>query len=281
MAGRPLYPAPGRNRRQLAEGDQGVARSTSKAFLVATRDFFKMGGIMNSAALAFYALMSFIPLAFLLTAGLTHLLGSNVRFEQFMAVKLETLPWVKKFLLERMKQFRAQTPGLGWISLGVLIWMSGVFFSALSSSFARIWSPPKHSKIVRFIIPWLVGPVLSVVLILVITTGHIATYIPFSLFQIPPELITFAGQAMLIFIIYRLLLPRRCPSRPMAITGLFLALAIQGLTTLFTTILWAIPNYKLIYGTLTSTVLFLLWLQYGMALILWGAHFLKNKNAGA
>jgi membrane protein len=86
--------------------------------------------------------------------------------------------------------------------------------------------------------------------------------------------------AALIFCIYVLALPHVRPLRAAGPLCLGLAAAAYGVTALFTWFVSAMPRYNMVYGSLAGAVLFVLWLHYSTAVILWGGHFLRIWRQG-
>ncbi|MFW6236580.1 MAG: YhjD/YihY/BrkB family envelope integrity protein, partial [Desulfovibrionales bacterium] len=219
-------------------------------------------GLMDAPGLAFYALLSFIPLIFLVTALTGLLLGEDQKLQALLLENLETLPWFKTLLLERLQRFIQLAPAVGGISFVFALWWSGIFFAAISSIFLKIWPHAPRFGFWRHILPWIAGPILSLILVALILAGHLVSYIPHKPVeqQIHPVVWTCLGLWLFILLLYRVLLPKGCSFKATMILSAILALAIQVVTLLFASLVWSFPNYRLFYGTLSSTVLFLLWL---------------------
>ena len=93
--------------------------------------------------------------------------------------------------------------------------------------------------------------------------------------RLPPWWWSWLSLAALLWSLYALLLPPGRHYGFAALVSLGLAGASKGVTLLFTSLLVRLPAYYVMYGSLAGAALFLLWLDYNMMLILWGAHLIR------
>jgi membrane protein len=244
------------------------------------RAFLRYQGINQAAALAFFALLSFIPLMFLIVAVAGIFLGDTQAVQDFIKDQLSNVaPLLQETIEQRINKLLGMAKGLGLMSLGFILWTSGLFFSALQTSLLLPWihehgyKKPKW----RYVFPWLAGPVLGILMIGAMLFMTVASYIPTGNLPIKvvPEFWSWLILALLIFLFYNLLLPRRRTPGATAILSLILSAASLAITFVFVHIFSSMPNYALVYGSLAAVILFLLWLNYNMALLLLGGHFIR------
>lgn len=245
-----------------------------------TRAFLQYQGASQAAALSFYALLSFIPLIFLALAIAGRILGDEqaVR-ELFDRYKDLVMPEVHNELYTHAIRLLETSAGLGWMSLGFILWTSGLFFASLQANLLQPW-PQERSLTrgwLRRVLPWILGPAFGFLLPAAMLAMHVASFLPWSWlpFEIVPEVWTWVVLGVLIFLVYIIFLPRHCPLAATAVLALAIAGGSQVLTLLFVKIIVTLPNYALVYGSLAGIVLFMLWLDYNMALILWGGHCIR------
>ena len=115
---------------------------------------------------------------------------------------------------------------------------------------------PRRAAIVKkFIFPWLVGPIMGLCLVSLILAGHLSGYIPPKYLpeNIHPFIWTFLGLSLLISLLFTAILPRRCSLKNIVILSLILSVAIQGVTFFFSSFIWALPNYQIVYGTVMDS----------------------------
>lgn len=249
------------------------------------RDFWRYQGVSQAAALAFYALLSFIPLLFLVIAIAGMIWGDTIELKHFVENNDNFLmPWVQKLLDKQLGTLVAIASRLGWASLAFIFWTSGLFFAVLQNSLILPWTRESSHKsgLWRWFLPWILGPALGFMLPLAMLAMHVAGYVQPGLEWLPgsflPIIPTFGAWLTLLiatFVLYSLFLPLHCPTGKIILLSLLISVASLGVTTLFSRIIFSLPDYALIYGSLAGIVLFLLWLEYNMGLILWGGHMLR------
>ncbi|MBW2636931.1 MAG: YihY/virulence factor BrkB family protein [Deltaproteobacteria bacterium] len=104
------------------------------------RSFFEDDCLNLSAAVAFYSIISVIPLLFLIFFVSGLVLGSSEG--AYMAVVdfiKELHPYMEEKLLLEVKRLSDNTTFMGWAGLGFLIWISTMFVSSLETAFTTIF----------------------------------------------------------------------------------------------------------------------------------------------
>ena len=280
-------PADARKSRRIGwlSGGGGRFSASIKTLRQAVLDFWHYQGVSQAAALAFYALLSFIPLLFLIIAIAGMIWGDPDALQHFVEEQDSlVVPWVRKMLHYRLLQLLGGGHGLGWMSLGFIVWTSGLFFAVMQSSLLLPWQREHDHKkgIWRWGMPWVVGPALGFLLPLAMLIMHVSSYMPWDWLPVDfmPEFWTWALLAVLVFSLYKLFLPLHVPAGVTLLLSMVIAGASQALTLLFSWVFSTLPSYSLVYGSLASIVLFLLWLEYNMALILLGGHCIRLCEGG-
>jgi membrane protein len=104
------------------------------------KSFFEDDCLNLSAAVAFYSIISVIPIFFLIFFISGLVLGSSE--EVYMAVVdfvKELHPYMEEKLLLDVKRLSDQTTFMGWAGLGFLVWISTMFVSSLETAFTTIF----------------------------------------------------------------------------------------------------------------------------------------------
>jgi membrane protein len=244
----------------------------------AAKEFYADRGMLKSAALAYYATLSFIPMLFLLLSIASLTLGDSQWLKDFINNNLAILPWAKKDLLSQVNKLQSQATSLGLLSVFFIVWTSGMFFSALQASLNSILAPKiRKFNLLRLGLPWLTSPILGALIIAAMLAVHVWGYIPlrFMPANISPGVWTWLVYSGLILFLYQMFSRNRPRFWPSLAVSFVIALFSQLVTKFIAYVLWSNPEYSLVYGPLSSVVLFLLWLNYSLALILLGAYFLK------
>lgn len=274
----------------------------------AVKAFLDYQGFSQSAALSFHAMLSFVPLIFLSLSIAGLLYGDSQAVATFLETRVsESVPWLGETLTLALARFSKAAGGLSYLALFFIVYTSGSFFSSLQTSLLLPWAREHdHRKPWwRIVLPWTLGPVVSLSVIVLLFASHAFSYVTASLpgllalvdrpeltnfvlqlpyatelFSLLPKIWSLLVLAGLVFILYILLLPGRCPMLTTILTSLVIGLASTAVTMFFVTIVVRTPNYALVYGPLAGIILFLLWLNYNMTLILLGAHVIRVSSGG-
>jgi len=257
------------------------------------RDFFRLHGFTRAAALGFYALVAFIPLIFLAVSAAGVIAGEAETARNFIADQLELmLPWYKDLVMSRLAGLVLIASNLGLHSVVFMFWTSGLFFFELQQSLLADWPRPPRQGAWRWLrraFPWVAGPAFAVILLVFMAAAQVLSYLPRELLPaavssrlaIPPLIVSFAGLALMFFMMYVFILPARGRLPVMLALAACLSGASHVITLVFSRVLTGLPNYNVFYGSLSGTILFLFWLEWNMSLLIVGGHFLRLWPGGA
>lgn len=235
-----------------------------------------------AAALAYYALLSLMPLLFLLVGLFGFLLSGNpaLRTEVFQALTELTLalfparPEMAQSLLDFL------TRGAFPLTLGsglLLLWSGSNFFAALSYALGLIFGRPPgvRSRLLALVTPFLLGLGLILLALLGLALGFLARFLPQGLQGLlgPLEELVPLSTAFLLFLLTYALLRGSGGLRTLPP----LAAGAGVATLLFEGIRLGLPRllprsqYELLYGPLAGFVLALLGLYLILLALLVGA----------
>lgn len=256
---------------------------TAATAMAASRAFLRAGGPSQAAALAFYALLSCIPLFFVMLISYDLVAGENwtaqLALRRLMAM---AVPFADAALVARARNLLWAWPGLGWQSAAFIFWSSWLFVGALGRALARPWREdggqrPSLSERLRTVAR---GPFVGALFVAAMTAALYFADLP----RLEPagslarRLSPVWGAACLtglFFAAYLLFLPRRRPLRLLFVLAAVLAGAVYAVSAVFAALVADLPRYHLVYGRLSGAILFLLWLDYVAWVLLWGAWFVR------
>ncbi len=271
--------------RRAGQGVRHVMGAVLKAGVDSLAAFCRAGGPGQAAALAFYALLSIIPLFFLVASFYGAVAGDSWAAQVLLRRELADMaPFFDDELFSRVRRLIWAGPALTWQSLAFILWSSWLLVGALRRHLALPWreAPGVEDAPVwrRRLGSLLWGPVAGFLFVGAVTGGLALAHLP--RLQPPESLLRQLSPAWgiacltgLLVAVYALFLPRRRPFRAMLGLSAALAVAAWGVSSLFEDLLAGLPRYHLVYGSLTGAVLFLLWLDYNAMLVLWGGWFLR------
>lgn len=119
----------------------------------AIRAFLDDDCFTMSAAVAFYSIISVIPILFLIFYASGVLLGSSER--AYIAVVefiRELHPYVEEKLIFEIKKLSDVSGFTGWVALGFLLWISTMFVSSLEAAFTTIFKVENKRHYIRSLI---------------------------------------------------------------------------------------------------------------------------------
>ncbi len=262
----------------------GLGREVAVTAAGAARAFLRSGGPNQAAALAFYALLSCIPLFFVMLAGYDWLAGESWTAQTVLRRQMAVvLPFVDEALVARARRLLWAWPGLGWQSAAFILWSSWLFVGALGRALARPWRDRRPAGRTWPARCWAVakGPCLGALFVAAMTVALSCAHLPRlepagSLARRLAPLWGAASLTGLFLAVYLLFLPRRRPVRLLVALAAVLAATAYGVSAAFAALVAGTPRYHLVYGSLSGAILFLLWLDYHAWVLLWGAWFMRG-----
>jgi membrane protein len=263
--------------------------AAARVAALAGRNFHRDRGFDRAAVIAYFALLSFLPLAVLLVAVGARTLGSVEAAERGTEILLGNV------LLRLPPQLMAQVrllqeeiwSGLAYVPL--LLWSASKVFTKVEGGLDAVFRVEQRRPwAVRKILSFAVVALLSVLLVaLVVVSGILGAVDRFidstalaplrdgglylfldgllSRYVVPWALAVFAFA-----VVYKLVPAVPVPARAAGIAGLVAGTLWEALKTGFTHYVSQVASYGRTYGALEAIVVFLLWVNLSAALLLWG-----------
>jgi YihY family inner membrane protein len=255
-------------------------------------DFRKNQGLLLAGAVAYYALLSLVPLFTLLLVALSHLIDRD-RLISTVAANLEFLvPGHVNAITEQVSNFLEHREVVGVVGIAALLFFSSMAFTVLESAMGMIFhhrvNRGRHF-VVSAIIPYLFVMALGVGLLAV-------TIISGALEAVGRESVHVLGRAWSLAGLSRVLLHLiGTGGSVLVLTALYLVMpvgrmaiprAILGAAA--ATLLWEIVRHVLVwyfanlsmvnvvYGSLATTVIVLLTLEAAALIVLLGAQVIAE-----
>jgi membrane protein len=264
------------------------------AFVVQTLKAFRANqGLLLAGAVAYYALLSIVPMMILTLIALSHvidqgeLLGTLGRYLEWL------VPGQSRAVVAELANFLAHREVVGWVLLATMLFFSSLAFSVLESAMSviflhRVVKHPRH-PLVSLVIPYLYILCLGLGLLLVtLMAGGLQDLGQANLeyrgrswsldgvSRLLLYLLGLAGEVFLLTSIY-MVMPVGRPSLAHALLG--------GVTA---ALLWEISRHVLVwyfatlsqigvvYGSLTTAIGVLLSLELAAILLLLGAQVISE-----
>jgi YihY family inner membrane protein len=273
---------------------QQIAKHPLRFLWRILRRFQTNQGLLLSGAVAYYMLLSIIPLFILLLIGLSHVVNET----QVLAILTHYLelvvPGESGPLLEQVRIFLEHRQALSWFLVGVLLFFSSLAFSILESAisvifFHRVMTARRRPFFISALLPYLFIVLLaSGLLTITLIIGFLQAAENFPLMVFGWE-ISLGGMAGLVFYwlgllsellmvtaIYRLMPVGNLPWRHALLGGVTAVLLWEPTRHL---LIWYFSHLSLvnvIYGSLGTTIIALLTLEIGSMILLLGAQVIAE-----
>jgi membrane protein len=237
----------------------------------------------RAAAVAYYGFLSVFPLLLGLIAILGFLLPSVNLEEQLLKFVGENIPGATTVVEQTIGNIVQSRSAVGLLSIIIFFWGASGMFSAMSLAINRAFDINKHR-------PFFIrkarelGMALSTGILFLLSLGTSAL-ISFSdsVFHIPgADLvivnISTKAAAFLLMMAVFLLLYKTIPNtktywRYVWPGALLAAIFFEIARTLFIFYIENYANYQLIYGSITSVIVLLVWIYYSTFIMILGAEF--------
>lgn len=253
-----------------------------RIFYLSAKRFYKEDYTYSASALAFITLLSLVPsvsivlyfFSFFSFFSNAILLAKNYIYENF-------LPTTTIQLQSYIDQFLQQTQQLPAISILFSVFTGILLILTIENSINHIWKVGhKKRNLLATLISW------SVLLFMPLLVGYfafISTYISsffVSRYQfVLLGMLNLITNSLLIGILYIALPTRYVTWKEGLIGGVIAACLFDLGKKLFILYISFMTNYEYIYGTLAIIPIFLVWLYFSWAIILFGALFIYEvKN---
>ncbi|MCU0519172.1 MAG: YihY/virulence factor BrkB family protein [Anaerolineae bacterium] len=243
-----------------------------------------------AAGLAYYIFFSLFPLLLILVTVATYVLelNSDEAFSQAVGFITQAIPVSHDLIANNLKTVLDLRGAVGLVSLVGTLWSASSAFTILDHNINLAW-PNNHSRgyVHKRLVAFGIVGVLVLLLLLSLASSAIASIIP-RLFLPDPRLqvlesfvwsvlfsrvVPLLFSALLFVALYRWVPTAKVSWRAGLWGGSIAATAWEAAKAGVTWFLSSgLTNYLLVYGSLASVVVLLLWIYISASITLFGAH---------
>lgn len=276
----------GRSFRSVAGHPLGFVRQALRAFRANQ-------GLLLAGAVAYYALLSIVPLLILVVIGLSHLVDRQVLIASIGRLLEWLVPGQAPAMVHELSNFVAQRSRVGWLLAGTMLFFSSLAFTVLENAMSlifvhRVVDRGRH-RIVSAILPYCYCLCLGVGVLIVtlVSTGLNAVGATsvdvlgwhVSLLGVSRALLYLLGVAGEIFVLTSiyLVIPVGRPTLRHALVGAITAALLWELTR--HALVWyfaTLSQVSVVYGSLTTAIVVLFSLEALATLLLFGAQVISE-----
>jgi membrane protein len=255
------------------------------------RDFYRDGGPTHAASLAFFFIVAMVPLLMFTLTLLGYLLGENREFfNYFVDEVLSLFPSITIGMTNELRKVIA-FKSIGVFGVVIYAFVSFQLYRAMHISIQTIFKVTDKRPLYMNILYSLL--VVSIFVFLMFVSFSVSTMVPLlqaldkyiPIIEIGPAAAVMIRYILPLFLVMftstfmYIVLPKRFIRFFHAFWGgLFTAVMLEGAKHLFT---WYVKNVRtlgLTYGSLTTFVVFLLWVYFSSSIFLVGGEIVHNLS---
>ena len=262
-------------------------------FLQALKAFKANQGLLLAGAVAYYALLSVVPLLILAVIALSHVVD-QAELLQTLGRYLEWLmPGQSRAIVAELGNFLAHRDVIGWVLLGTMLFFSSLAFTVLENAMSVIFlhriAIRKRRYIISVLLPYCY--ILSLgfgLLVVTLVSGSLQAMGEESVHFLGREwslkgvsglllyLLGLTGEIFVLTSVYMVMPVGRLSLRHALLGGVTAALLWEITRHVLVWYFSTLSQVNVVYGSLTTAIVVLLSLEIAAALLLLGAQVISE-----
>jgi len=254
--------------------------------------------LLLAGAVAYYALLSIVPLLILIVIALSHVIDQGALLLALGRYLEWLVPGQSRQLVDELANFLAHRDFIGWVLLGTMLFFSSLAFTVLEKSMSVIFVHRASARGRRFVVsallPYCYILLLGVgTLLVTLVSGSLQamgereieflgrswSLDPFSVALL--YLLGFAGEVFVLTSIYLVMPVGRLKFSHALIGGVTAAILWEITRHILVWYFATLSQVNVVYGSLATASVVLLSLELGATLLLFGAQVIAEyERAG-
>jgi|YelNatPaOPRAMG01_1025707.scaffolds.fasta_scaffold17686_6 membrane protein len=256
------------------------------------RSSFSRDGCLNlSAALAFYTILSIIPFLFILVSLTGYLLGSSEQaFQVAISFGDRLFPQSSDLIIKEVQALTHRAKLFGWVGFFSLIWTASIVFSSLEFALSIVFRVERRRSFVqsKLLAISMIPAAMIIFFFSLFITGFArimenyeltfwgmnlakSNFLEFLVGYLLPYLIlTISFTA-----IYKVIPPAQISFRHALAGGASCAFLFEIVKHLFTWYVKSSSPYSIVYGSLETIIILVVWVFYSAAVLLFCAELVS------
>ncbi len=257
------------------------------------KGFTSNQGLLLAGAVAYYALLSVVPLLILVVIALSHWVDQRELLETLGRYLEWLVPGQSQAIVSELSNFVAHRDVIGWVLLGTMLFFSSLAFTVLEKAMAVIFlhrfAIKRRHFLVSALLPYLYILCLGAgLLVVTFVSGGIQAMGENSIFFLGWEwslegvsgvllyLLGLVGEVLLLSSIYMVMPVGRLSWRHALIGGLTAALLWELTRRVLVWYFSTLSQVSVVYGSLTTSIVVLFSLEIAATLLLLGAQVISD-----
>jgi membrane protein len=257
------------------------------------KQFKKNQGLLLAGAVAYYALLSIVPLLILLVMALSHFVDQALLLSTLARYLEWLVPGQSRNVVEELRDFLSHGDVVGWILLVTMLFFSSLAFTVLENAFSVIFlhriQVRKRRYAVSVVLPYIYILCLGLgVLVVTLVTGSVQAMgqdsIVFLGYEWPLKgfsgvllyLLGLAGEVLVVSAVYMVMPVGRLSWKHALIGGATAAFLWEITRHILAWYFNSLSQVSVVYGSLTTAIIVLFTLEIGATLLLLGAQVISE-----
>jgi len=277
-------------------GDSPAARIAKApgAFVLQTLKGFRANqGLLLAGAVAYYALLSIVPLLILFAIALSHLIEESELLQTIGRYLEWLVPSQSRAIVGELKNFLDHRDVIGWVLFATLLFFSSLAFTVLENAMSVIFvhrvAIRRRHFIVSALLPYCYILCLGIgLLVVTLVSAGLQAMGERSVQLLGREwslegvsgvllyLVGVAGEVLLLTSVYLVMPVGRLSMRHALIGGVTATVLWEATRHLLVWYFATLSQVNVVYGSLTTAIVVLLSLEIGATLLLFGAQVISE-----
>lgn len=269
------------------------APNLSNLLLNAGRDFYRNQGFLMAGAVAYYTLLSIVPLSILALSVLSHFLNAEELIQTLSIYLKLIIPGYAQTLTDQVRLFVENRHVIGMIGILFMLFFSSIAFTVLENAISVIFYHHVRARRRRFIVSalmpylYILALALGIVLVSVIVGavetlesrqflifGHVMRFA--GTVRAVVYILGIAGELLILTSVYLVMPVVRVELRH-ALTGGAIATLLWEISRRILVWYYAtLSMVNIIYGSIASVVVALLSIEVAALIVLFGAQVIAE-----
>ncbi len=255
--------------------------------------FIRNQGLLLAGAVAYYALLSVVPLLILAVIGLSHFVDQGLLLETLSRYLEWLMPGQSQAVVRELFAFVTHRDVLGWVLLGTMLFFSSLAFTVLEKAMSVIFlhrvTVRRRHFLVSALLPYCYIVCLSLgLLVVTLVSGGLTTLSEESLAVLGREwslgglsrvllyLLGFIGEVFLLTSVYMVMPVGRLTWRHALPGGVTAAVLWEITRHVLAWYFSTLSQVSVVYGSLTTAIVVLLSLEIAATFLLLGAQVISE-----
>lgn len=257
------------------------------------RGFRANQGLLLAGAVAYYALLSIVPLLILIVIALSHVIDQAELLLTLSRYLEWLVPGQSRLITTELSNFLAHREVVGWVLFGTLIFFSSLAFTVLENAMSVIFNHRvaihRRHFLVSALLPYCYILLLGVGLLLVTLVSGVLEAMGEESFHffiwdwslgrlsgVLLYLLGFFGEICVLTSVYLVMPAGRLSLRHALIGGIAAAVLWEISRHVFVWYFLTLSQVSVVYGSLTTVIAVLLSLEIGATTLLLGAQVISE-----